>query len=349
MIQARVAIAFAMVASVAIGCGDDDAMTDAATDARMNDATDGQPSDAGGDADADAEVVNDGPACRGLGGRRGISKIVSNFIPLLLADATVNQYFLNGTVLAPETGTMKSRFVRCLEEKLATEAGCFEAVYTCRDMDEAHAALGISTAEFDAFAARFTEAMAMEDVPEPVQMAVSSVIASDLFRTDIVVDPMANMGLYRRLGSRNGIRTAIGAFVDGVLANPEISTFFGATNRMRLETCLTRQICQATGGPCRFGEEVGDMVGMYEPGVSTAMRCRTNMAEVHGALIEMTPTGMDDAPGIDIEDFQALVDELVMTLTTAGVDDGDIEMVTAALAPMCPDIVIAADRPMCPM
>ncbi len=335
------------------GCGDDD---DGDDDDDMTDGgRDGDAARPDGDGGGDGGGM-DGPACMALGGTTGISMIIGDFVGRVLADDSINAYFLNASTLTNEEGKSKPRLVRCLEEQVGSATGCAGVTYTCREMGPVHAELGISTAEFNALAGHFVAAMEAKNVDSGVRDTVAGVLGG--MSGVIVTDPDANMSLYHRLGGRGGtstmdtpagIRGAIHAFIGNVVEDPEINSFFGMANAARLETCLTRQVCQVSGGPCKYGEEVGASVGMIEEGVSAEEQCRTDMAAIHADMSETMPGGSPDTAGIDIQDFNALVTDLVTTLTDAGVPMSDITLVGGALAPLCPMIVVMADRDECPM
>src|SRR5262245_45119509 len=59
--------------------------------------------------------------------------------------------------------------------------------------------------------------------------------------------------LYDRLGKRDAIAAVVRDFVEERVAkDPRINAFFAKTDIADLETKLTDQICQASGGPCTY-------------------------------------------------------------------------------------------------
>ena len=97
----------------------------------------------------------------------------------------------------------------------------------------------------------------------------------------------AGPGLYARLGGVHAIRAVVGDFLARVAADGRINAFFRGVDLDSLQTKLTDQICQATGGPCRYTGK--------------------GMREAHA---DMTITDAD---------FDALIQDLAGALDRAGV------------------------------
>ena len=117
----------------------------------------------------------------------------------------------------------------------------------------------------------------------------------------------AEKPLFERLGGLDAITLVVGAFVDNVAADARINKFFANTDAVHLKQMLVEQVCQATGGPCKYsGKE---------------------MKAVH--------TGM----GITEADFNATVEDLVKALDDAKVQQKEKDELLGALAAMKPDIV----------
>jgi len=96
-------------------------------------------------------------------------------------------------------------------------------------------------------------------------------------------------------------------FVGRVAADKRINGFFAKANVPRLKTMLVDQICEATGGPCKYT----------------------------GRDMKATHKGM----GITNADFDALVGDLVATLDKFKVGEREKQELLAALGPMRKDIV----------
>ena len=88
--------------------------------------------------------------------------------------------------------------------------------------------------------------------------------------------------LYQRLGGKKGITAVVDDFVARVAADKRINHFFANTNIPHLKKCVVNQICEATGGPCKY-------------------TCRS-MKDAHAGM------------GVTTADFNAFVEDLVATL-----------------------------------
>jgi hemoglobin len=113
--------------------------------------------------------------------------------------------------------------------------------------------------------------------------------------------------LYERLGGKDAISAVIDDFVARCAADSRINGKFARTDIPRLKSSLVDQVCEASGGPCRY--------------VGRDMRT--------------THTGMHVTAG----EFDALVQDLLATLDKFGVPEAEKSELAGALAPMRPDIV----------
>jgi len=118
--------------------------------------------------------------------------------------------------------------------------------------------------------------------------------------------------LYERLGGKKAIAAVVDEFVGRVAMDARINHFFAQTaaDPDRLKTFkmkLVDQICQASGGPCKYTGK--DMKSAHE--------------------------GMGIASG----DFNALVEDLTGALDKFKVGEKEKSELLGALAPMKPDIV----------
>ena len=120
--------------------------------------------------------------------------------------------------------------------------------------------------------------------------------------------PAANKTLYDRLGGQDAIKAVVKDFVEeNVAKDTRINARFANADIPHLEQMLTEQICQGTGGPCKYT----------------------------GKDMKTAHTGMK----ITDDDFNALVEDLKKSLDKFQVgakEQGDLINV---LAPMKPDIV----------
>ena len=93
---------------------------------------------------------------------------------------------------------------------------------------------------------------------------------------------MAQRSLYDRLGGKPAIQAVVDDFIGNVAADARINQSFARANIPRLKMMLVEQICEASGGPCKYTGK--------------------SMPEAHKGM------GVTDA------DFTALVEDLVKSL-----------------------------------
>ena len=125
-------------------------------------------------------------------------------------------------------------------------------------------------------------------------------------------DSAAARSLYDRLGGTTAIAGVVDGFVANVAADARINKFFtrvaGDTAAMRdFKQKLVDQICQGTGGPCTYTGK--------------------DMRTAHQGM------------GLSNADFDALVEDLVKALDSAGVPQKDKDELLGILGPMRADIV----------
>jgi len=113
--------------------------------------------------------------------------------------------------------------------------------------------------------------------------------------------------LYDRLGGQTGITAVVDAFVARVAADDRINSYFEDKDLPKLKERLVEQICQASGGPCKY----------------------------NGRSMKETHKGM----GITGDHFDALVADLGATLDRFRVTTRDRDELLSLLAPMRGDIV----------
>ena len=63
---------------------------------------------------------------------------------------------------------------------------------------------------------------------------------------------MAQPSLYERLGGKPAITAVVDDFIGNVGGDTRINKRFAGTNIPRLKTMLVDQICEASGGPCKY-------------------------------------------------------------------------------------------------
>ena len=113
--------------------------------------------------------------------------------------------------------------------------------------------------------------------------------------------------LYNQLGEKAGITKVVDTFVGNIAKDARINGMFASTNIPRLKTLLVEQVCEATGGPCKYT----------------------------GRDMKASHAGM----GVNRTHFNALVEDLQAALSTEGVPFGVQNELLALLAPMYRDII----------
>lgn len=313
---AKLFVSSLALCSLLAACGDDG----------NNDNPDARQPDAR-EADAGEQTLYDR-----LGGQAGIQGVVDDFLARVLDNPKINGYFLN-------EGANYDRLGLCLVKQVSAAAGAPGVTYPkgdepadadgCRNMKEIHTGMGISQQDFDDLASDLVASMTAKGVAEADRTAVVGAIAP--LATDIVEDADNSATVYQRVGRRPAIEAVINSFVGKVVANNEINGFFTGADEdavARLKVCLVRQVC-GIDGPCVYGDEVAND---YEAGVAADKQCR-GMLESHQDLTDA------DGNKINIDDFNALVGELVASLDEAGVEEADKSAILGALGPLCNDIV----------
>ena len=136
--------------------------------------------------------------------------------------------------------------------------------------------------------------------------------ATPVLVQDTMKSEKKEASLYDRLGKKKAIVAVVDQFVANVAADNRISTFFKetASNPQRLAAFkgkLVDQICQASGGPCRYTGK--------------------SMKEAHAGM------------GVSTADFNALVEDLVAALDKFKVGVKEKNELLGTLGGMKGDIV----------
>ena len=113
--------------------------------------------------------------------------------------------------------------------------------------------------------------------------------------------------LYDRLGGKGGITAVVETFVGNVGGDARINGYFASTDLAKLKVHLVNQICEASGGPCKYS----------------------------GRTMKQTHAGM----GVTDAAFGALVEDLVAALDHHKVGKAEKDELLGALGPMKSDIV----------
>lgn len=121
------------------------------------------------------------------------------------------------------------------------------------------------------------------------------------------VVPLSDDSLYRAFGGEPGLRALMDDFVNRLVIDPRIGSFFKNTNLNRLKEQLAAQLCAVSGGPCKYS------------GV--------DMKTAHGAM------------GVDKSNFNALVEVLQQSMDAKGIPFSTQNRMLAQLAPMHREII----------
>src|SRR5579871_770402 len=141
---------------------------------------------------------------------------------------------------------------------------------------------------------------------------MTTVVFAGVLALSAVPSAFADDSLYKSLGGKKAITAVVGEFVGRVAGDSRINGFFKATaadpKRMaKFKANLVDQICEATGGPCKYKGK--------------------SMKEAHKGM------------GISSADFTALVEDLKGALDKFHVKDEDQQKLLGALGGMKGDIV----------
>jgi hemoglobin len=113
--------------------------------------------------------------------------------------------------------------------------------------------------------------------------------------------------LYDRLGGKAAITAVVDQFVSNVAADTRVNAMFANVDIPHFKQCLVDQICEATGGPCKY-------------------TCRS-MKDAHAGL------------GCTTGNFNAIVEDLVASLNKFKVGKKEQDELLAILGPLQKDIV----------
>ncbi len=119
--------------------------------------------------------------------------------------------------------------------------------------------------------------------------------------------PAVQMSLYDRLGGEAGVTAIAATLIDRVSADPKLGRSFKDAGLDRIKRLLAEQICDLTGGPCRYS---GD-----------------SMREVHAGH------------HISQAEFFGMVAKLRVVLKERHVSQGATNELLRLLAPMKRDVV----------
>jgi hemoglobin len=113
--------------------------------------------------------------------------------------------------------------------------------------------------------------------------------------------------LFDRLGGLDGISKVIDMFIANVVADERVNARFKDADAARLRQMLIDQVCEATGGPCKYTGK--------------------DMKTAHAGM------------NLTDDEFGAVVEDLVKALDAAGVPEAEKSELLGALGSMKGDIV----------
>lgn len=142
-------------------------------------------------------------------------------------------------------------------------------------------------------------------VQRAVHMAVLSVVL--MAGAACAGSPAQGKPLYDRLGGKGAITAVVETFVSNVGGDKRINGYFASTDLAKLKEHLVNQICEASGGPCKYS----------------------------GRTMKQTHDGM----GVTDAAFGALVEDLVAALDHHKVGKAEKAELLGVLGPMKGDIV----------
>jgi hemoglobin len=146
--------------------------------------------------------------------------------------------------------------------------------------------------------------------PDPTKTAKEKPDADAPEKPD--AEPAKPASLYERLGKKEAITAVVDEFIGRVAADARIKHRFFNTDIPKLKTLLVEQVCQATGGPCKYS----------------------------GQDMETSHAGME----LVDEEFTALVEDLAGALDKFKVPAKEKGELLGALGPLQPQIVVPKDR-----
>jgi hemoglobin len=113
--------------------------------------------------------------------------------------------------------------------------------------------------------------------------------------------------LYSELGGKDGITKVVDMFLARINGDARINTLFAKTDHNDLRRLVIEQLCEATGGPCKYSGR--------------------SMEEAHSGL------------NLTNADFSAFMGDLVATMDDLKVPLAQQNKLIALLTPMKPQIV----------
>lgn len=215
-----------------------------------------------------------------LGGAPAVEAVVTEFLGVVLADDRINWFFANA-----DAANLSAK----LQEQIcaATAGPC---TYTGGSMVDVHANMAITDDQFNALVEDLLTALDNLGVPYALDGTATIdplLLALVGMQGDIVTDADGSEVYFNQLGGHAAVEAVIDGMVANIAADSRINGFFASTDLDKLKYLLVEQVCDATGGYCTYSGR--DM-------------CKTH-----------------DGMGVSDDDFNALVEDLLMALDDLGV------------------------------
>ncbi len=248
-----------------------------------------------------------------LGGEKGVTDIVNDFIDLAIEDKEVN-FFRDGKYKKSpeELAKMKRHFV-CLTSVIT--GGPRELVYQGRRLEPGHREMQITNEEFNACLVHIRRSLHRHQV-EPKDMdALLKIVETT--RKDIVTGKKPAgpppVTLWERLGDEVGVTKIIDGFIDAAIMDPKVNFFRNGAHKMTpAEIAVMKRhfVCLASA--------LGEGPLKYEG---------RKMAAIHPDM------------NITDDEFDCLLEHLRRSLFNNGVRQVDIATIMLAVASTRKDIV----------
>ena len=224
-----------------------------------------------------------------LGGEQTIKVVVEEFYVRVLGDPLLSPVF---------EGVDMARLKRHQALFLSQALGGPKQ-YEGRDMEAAHAGLGITSDQFDAVAGHLVATLQHFQVE---QEDIDTIVAVVAPLKEAIVAPAPETSLYERLGGEKTIKVVVEEFYVRVLADPLLKPAFEGVDMARLKRHQALFLSQALGGPKQYEGR--------------------DMEAAHAEL------------AITYEQFDAVGGHLAATLRHFKVTQGDIDAVVKAILPL---------------
>jgi len=192
-----------------------------------------------------------------LGGEKGVSRVVDNFLTSSLADPKVNFYRKPNVNPTPEQiATLKKQLVELLS---SMTGGPYD--YKGKSMKDAHKGMGITNPQFDAMIGHIRAALLANGAQPADITLVLDIVEST--RKDIVQPtppppPPPPATVWLRLGGEPGATRIVDAFVKAAIADPKVNFFRDPKNSpsneqvIRIKKGFVDQLSTLSGGPLLY-------------------------------------------------------------------------------------------------